>query len=92
MCTTSFGSMIMSFEAYLTSKLASKNVGFQLLNYPLCLSFEENNALWPLSVTLPQKVRLFKATHRLSRQRESTLFQIYIFCPKTRIVVKWTLI
>ena len=30
MSTTSFDSMIMSFEAYLTSKLASKNVAFQL--------------------------------------------------------------
>ena len=45
MSTTSLSSMIMSFEAYLTSKLASKNVGFQLLNYPLCLSIEENNVL-----------------------------------------------
>ena len=47
MCTTSFASMIMSFEAYLTSKLASKNVAFQLLRYPLCLSIGENNVLCP---------------------------------------------
>ena len=43
--STSFTSMISSFEAYLTSKLASKNVAFQLLHYPLCLSIEANNVL-----------------------------------------------
>ena len=47
MSTTSFASMIMSFEAYLTSKLASKNVAFQLLRYPLCLSIG-HSSLWKL--------------------------------------------
>ena len=48
MSFTSFASVIISFEAYLTSKLASKIVGFQLLHYPLCLSIEANNVLWSI--------------------------------------------